>query len=500
MLEYIKTLINKQTFALFFSISIVVHLLLIISSSKIKDLILPYTKKPVPVSSNETTIEFVFNENSNSQELVVEKKTLDIIDEIADEELESEKKKRQQFIDSSHLQTDEESQMETDKIGEKASVARDNRANTGDINEESFSEGKSEIASLIKGSYSYEQKTDNVYVPESIPENIKEERKKELKKEDKVVEIEEVKEEDKVEEFEKVKEEIKKDKEVVLEKEIKEELDKEEETEISENNEIIKESDDREIDKNLTDKEDELNQEIEENEFDPKDKVVSVIQYQNEELRDIESRFERIIPFPEEQRELQNEDYKYNKPEAKKADVKKEKKRKDYLLKKKKEKIVREIFEVYEKDINSQKKDEKKGVKPKVSMGVNGKTAYNVPSPSYKADLSNASLVGEPSFNIKKHEYAEYYKHIREKISLYWLLYFGTDQSIKFETKQESPIIIEFKIRPSGRITDVQIAEDAGNPFLASRTQVSVTNTQLDKFPDFIEEEFIDVRFNFFFF
>ena len=133
-------------------------------------------------------------------------------------------------------------------------------------------------------------------------------------------------------------------------------------------------------------------------------------------------------------------------------------------------------------------------------MSVNGKSAYNIPAPSLNADLSNTSLFGKPSFNIRKHEYAKYYKHIRDKISLYWLLYFGTDQSIKFTTEDNRPVIVEFKIRPSGKITDVIISDDAGNPFLASRTQTTVINTQLDEFPPFIEEEFIDVKFNFFFF
>ena len=83
---------------------------------------------------------------------------------------------------------------------------------------------------------------------------------------------------------------------------------------------------------------------------------------------------------------------------------------------------------------------------------------------------------------------------------MYWLLYFGTDQSIKFATEDNRPVIVEFKIKPSGKITNVIISDDAGNAFLASRTQMSVTNTQLDEFPSFIEEEFIDVKFNFFFF
>lgn len=118
----------------------------------------------------------------------------------------------------------------------------------------------------------------------------------------------------------------------------------------------------------------------------------------------------------------------------------------------------------------------------------------------YEDSISNAPLHGEEAFSVKRHEYAEYFQHIRNKIAWYWFLSYGHDQSIKLETKHRLPIIIEFKVLPSGRTGDVKIIDEAGNQLLAARIQLAIETTRLDIFPPYIEEEFIDVRFNFYFF
>ena len=140
--------------------------------------------------------------------------------------------------------------------------------------------------------------------------------------------------------------------------------------------------------------------------------------------------------------------------------------------------------------------------KPKISINVNAKTegANNDPV-LFEDTISNASIPGAPSFNVKKHEYADYFKHIRDRISLYWFLGYGTRAEIKLETKNDKPVIIEFKVLPNGSIDGVKIVDDAGNFNLASRLVSSIKNAEpLNPFPVNIKEPSIDVRFNFYFF
>ena len=71
----------------------------------------------------------------------------------------------------------------------------------------------------------------------------------------------------------------------------------------------------------------------------------------------------------------------------------------------------------------------------------------------------------------------------------------------KLETKDDKPIIIEFKVLPNGSIDDVKIADDAGNFQLASRLVSSIKNAApLNPLPSNIKEPSIDVKFNFYFF
>lgn len=140
--------------------------------------------------------------------------------------------------------------------------------------------------------------------------------------------------------------------------------------------------------------------------------------------------------------------------------------------------------------------------KPKVSFNVHAKTegAGNDPV-LFEDTISNASIPGAPSFSVKKHEYADYFKHIRDRISLYWFLGYGTRAEIKLETKEDKPVIVEFKVLPDGSIDGVKIVDDAGNFNLASRLVSSIENAApLNPFPAKITEPSIDVRFNFYFF
>ncbi len=140
--------------------------------------------------------------------------------------------------------------------------------------------------------------------------------------------------------------------------------------------------------------------------------------------------------------------------------------------------------------------------KPKVAISFNAKTLSGGDiMPMMDAAEANATGEGSPSFNVKKDEYAPYYKHIRDKISWYWFLGYGTRQEIKLETENDQPIIAEFKVYPEGMVKEVKIIQEAGNHLLASRIKDSIEATRLDKFSRYgVKEEYIDVRFNFYFF
>ncbi len=138
------------------------------------------------------------------------------------------------------------------------------------------------------------------------------------------------------------------------------------------------------------------------------------------------------------------------------------------------------------------------------NITTSGPQANNIPAgndaPFFEDNISNSSITGAESFNIKKHEYAPYYKHIKDKIRLYWLLQYGTDASINQATKDFKPVIVTFKALPSGKIADVKIVDSAGNELLASKVQASIQNTILDKFPEYIDEKHINVKFSYYFF
>lgn len=142
--------------------------------------------------------------------------------------------------------------------------------------------------------------------------------------------------------------------------------------------------------------------------------------------------------------------------------------------------------------------------KPKVAISFNAKTLTGgeiVLMPPMDTAEANAPGLGSPSFNVKKDEYAPYYKHIRDRISWYWYLGYGTRQEIKLETENNKPIIIEFKVYPEGVAKEIKIIQEAGNHLLASRIKDSIEATRLEKFSRYdVKEEYIDVRFNFYFF
>ncbi|HHT9133054.1 MAG TPA: hypothetical protein ACFYED_11320 [Candidatus Tripitaka californicus] len=140
--------------------------------------------------------------------------------------------------------------------------------------------------------------------------------------------------------------------------------------------------------------------------------------------------------------------------------------------------------------------------KPRVAMSFNAKSLSGGDiMPMMEAPEANAQGEGSPSFTVRKDEYAPYYRHIRDRISWYWYLGYATRQEMKLETEENKPIIIEFKVYSEGVVKEAKIVQEAGNHLLASRIKDSIEATHLDNFSRFgVKEEYIDVRFNFYFF
>ncbi|MFQ5863568.1 MAG: hypothetical protein ACE5IC_10680 [Candidatus Brocadiales bacterium] len=147
------------------------------------------------------------------------------------------------------------------------------------------------------------------------------------------------------------------------------------------------------------------------------------------------------------------------------------------------------------------KSTSRKARKPKVAISFNAKTLFGgTIEPTYENEDANAPREGQEAFTVAKDEYAPYYRHIRDRITWYWVLKYGTRAEINLETKKNVPVIIEFKVYPSGVIGAVKVIDEAGNHLLASYIKETIAETRLNKFPSYVEEEFIDVRFNFYFF
>ena len=424
-------------------------------------------------------------------------------------EKEPEKKKEKLFSDTSDNAEDEETKVDTDKIGEKGAVAKDNFPDDKQpINNEPHAEGRSKAPLLGKGQVTVpgdgqqqpqEQQTtaqafiagdssDNRNSPPkyaNLPQGLEkqEEAIKSVQKPQPQIPFEN-KRQALPEESEVKAAEVKT---VKLEETMKAESDvqtpkrerltvgrgirQEEAAEpLSEREGIL-----------FTDKQDELNKESE-----IKEDLLSSSLKERETVKEKDIKKEELAETEESKDKQNREETAVPKPEipAPSSEM--------------------SGFEPQRRLERGLNEEESPGElkKPKVSFNVNAKQEGSNKDPALFEDtISNAAIQGAPSFNVQKHEYGSYFKHIRDRISLYWFLGYGTRAEIKLETKDDKPIIIEFKVLPDGSIDGVKVVDDAGNFNLASRLISSVKNASpLNPFPSNIKEPSIDVRFNFYFF
>ena len=427
----------------------------------------------------------------------IEDTSLDTKQDRKEDELkkEAEEKKYKIFTDNSDNAEDEEARVESDKIGEKGSVAKDNFPDSDQpVNNEPHAEGRSKAPLMGKGGNPLpgddkqppqeQETTAQAFVAEespydrnsppryaNLPQGL--EKQEEPAKQPQIPQPQTVSEEHKGKtgEAEKIKQEEEIKTEATIQTPKRERLTigrgivQEEAAEALPNSEGVLFTDKQDDTSNESEKKEEsLPSSLQEEETEKKDNVKEEKLTESKKAMN-EAALKPEIPMPppessgvEQQRRL-------------------------------------------ERGLDEQESPGELK-KPKVSFNVNAKATGASKDPALFEDtISNAAIPGAPSFNVQKHEYASYFKHIRDRISLYWFLGYGTRAEIKLETKNDKPIIIEFKVLPDGSIDDVKIADDAGNFQLASRLVSSIKNAApLNPFPVDIKEPSIDVKFNFYFF
>ncbi|UJS17094.1 MAG: hypothetical protein L3J17_14440 [Candidatus Jettenia sp.] len=500
---------SKNLFYFLIAASLAIHALIILLSPQthrifnLSSLRESFIREPseytvtLEVESADTEIE----QTSDTKQKEVEK----------EREKEPEKKKYKIFTDTSDNIEDEETKVDTDKIGEKGSVAKDNFPDDKQtVNNEPHAEGHSDAPLLGKGTIpspadAGQQQPQEIIAQAFTPGDSSGNKNsppmyanvpKGLMKQ----------------QYPSRSSQIPQPK--VLSEEIKEKTAKGEIAKLTETrkNETIQAENTLPIPKRerLT-----MERSIDQEEAEPLAGQEGVLFTEKQNEVKEESEIEKkLLPSLQEQKKIQEEIEEKEEKQETKEDIK---------TKKFAEKLI-ETQGTIDSDIpkpdtttseipdHEHQREFERGLdeqespgeseKPKVSFNVHAKKEGSSNEPILFEDtISNSAIPGAPSFNVKKHEYADYFKHIRDRVSLYWFLGYGTRAEIKLETKNDKPIVIEFKVLPNGSIDDVKILDDAGNFPLASRLIFSVKNAApLNPFPSNIKEPSIDVKFNFYFF
>ncbi|MCP4265561.1 MAG: hypothetical protein GY777_08300 [Candidatus Brocadiaceae bacterium] len=452
---------NKTIFVYFLTISGIIHLIIIFSTSNLSHFLKPELNFDDSSSKKSNYVIEVDLKTGNQEEESLENEELAQEEVVEEEEYVGEeltKEEEQLFVDTSESVVDEETQADTNKIGEKGSIAKDMYAKDNDINDkprlesdvEAPGETPDDLATTVTQSSGLP-----IAVSQNEPvEEVADEPTQELVEEEAAKNLHEVNDSEMLPVVDEVEEsdEIKDDK-VVQDAKI---------TEVEEASSQV-----------LNDDADEM-VEAEDVESTIQESDVAILKAESPEKNEIEVEKEDI------KKETENE-----------ADSVEEYKETASIPKS----IIEGLLEGGGESVAKKKQSQIKASKVQPNNVPAGDDA-----PFFEDNISNAPVMGAESFNVKKHEYAPYYKHIRDKIRLYWLLQYGTDQSINQVTKDYKPIVVTFKVLASGEIVNVVIVNSAGNELLASKIRLSIRNTTLNTFPEYIDDGHIDVKFSYFFY
>lgn len=101
--------------------------------------------------------------------------------------------------------------------------------------------------------------------------------------------------------------------------------------------------------------------------------------------------------------------------------------------------------------------------------------------------------------NVEEGIYAPYYQSVRDRIKSHWNFLYSDIEGISYRTRDDLPITVEARISPTGLVSDLDIAENAGNAILAAIVKGAIETALLDRFPPEIEDEFIRLSVQFYF-
>ena len=448
---------NKTIFICFLAISGILHLIFIFSTSNLSNLLKPDlnysdygTKESNYVIEIDLEPEEQKEENVEDEELVEE-------EELIESDVNGEK--RQLFVDTSGQVVDEETQAETNKIGEKGSIAKDRYSGKDNINDQPRLESESDFPGEVPDEFAAVSQESGMPIEVSLSEPVEEETEEAEETVENLVEEETVASLSGIDNSE----------ELPVNDEVKE-------SDVTEDESVVQ-------DVNAVDIEEMSSQALSSQDTKPvenAEEIVSTV---------LES---DVVILESESIENDDTDTDVVEEESEKTDDPVEEYTETASISKT---LMKEIVEGRRESVANKVQNKSKSSDPQV---------INVPAgddaPFFEENISNAPMTGAESFNVKKHEYAPYYKQIKDTIRLYWLYQYGTDASINQVTKGYKPIVVTFKVFPSGKIKNVEITDSAGNELLASKIRVSIQNTVVNKFPDYIDEKHIDVKFSYFFF
>jgi TonB C terminal len=437
---------SKTIFAYFLAISSLLHLIFVFSSSNLSHLMKSGFDIDDYVSKKDNYVIEIELESVREEEKNIAAEEKSEEEEKAEEDFPEEK--RQLFVDTSDKVIDEEPQADTDKVGEKGSIARDMYSGEDNINDEPRLEGDSdfpgevpdELASAVPQESGFPIEVSSGEPTKDVTEEITQ---------------------------------------PLVEEEIIDSLSDVDNSEtLPVNNEVetFDELQDEPVvqDAKLDDVKDTSSQVEDIDEIASTTPESDVVILETESFENMETETDVIEESTDEISESAEEYIET-------ASIPKT--------------MIKEIVEGSKESVSNKVQSEFATPESQINNIPTGNDA-----PFFEDNISNALIQGKQSFNVKKQEYAPYYKHIRDKISWYWLLQYGTDASINLVTNDYRPVIVEFRVIPSGKIVNVVITNSAGNELLASKVQKSVENTILNKFPEYVNEEYVNVRFNFYFF
>ena len=447
---------NKTIFIYFLAISGILHLIFVFSTSNISHLFKPELNLvDYGTKKGNYVVEIDLGSDEQKEEDLE-------TDELAEEEEEEEEwieadvreEMRQLFVDTSGRVEDEVPQAETNKIGEKGSVARDTYVDDNNINDKPRLDSESDFPGEAPDEFAAAvSQQSGMPIDVSLSEPVKDEAEEaveDLVQEETLASLPDVDN----------------GKELPVDQDVAE---VEDEPVVQEESAVDVEEMDPQA---LSSQEIESVEDVEEIVSTELESDVVVLKPEPKDVSDTDT---NVVEEEIEDHTGPVEEY------TKTASIPKT--------------LMKEIVEGQRESVANEAQNKHESAKPQVNNVPLGDDA-----PFFQDNISNAPLGGAGSFNVKKHEYAPYYKHIKDKIRLYWLLQYGTDASISQVTKGFKPIVVTFKVFPAGKILNVEIVDSAGNELLASKIRISIQNTILNKFPDYINEKYIDIKFSYFFF